>query len=160
MTEYPNLDTLFCSAIEIESPEERRAFLDQACAGDQELRRQVERLLRAHFHGRDILDPGVRPAVTGGETLTERAGATVGPYKLLEQVGEGGMGTVWMAQQTEPVRRLVAVKLIKAGMDSAQVISRRFGAGSTPASLRIVQTVLAASLIPRPCGVRKVGQAA
>src|SRR5205814_4344833 len=59
-----------------------------------------------------------------GQTAAEEAGAQIGPYKLLEQIGEGGMGTVWMAQQTEPVKRVVALKLIKAGMDSKQVIAR------------------------------------
>src|SRR5262249_51978024 len=59
-----------------------------------------------------------------GPPLREQPGAVIGPYKLIEPVGEGGMGTVWMAQQTAPVKRLVAVKLIKAGMDSRQVIAR------------------------------------
>src|SRR5262249_5328751 len=56
--------------------------------------------------------------------LSENSGTVIGPYKLIEQIGEGGMGTVWMAQQTEPVKRLVALKLIKAGMDSRQAIAR------------------------------------
>jgi serine/threonine protein kinase/Flp pilus assembly protein TadD len=89
-----------------------------------ELRNQVERLLHAHFHGRSILDAPVQTVATVDEPLRETAGTVIGPYKLIEQVGEGGMGTVWMAQQTEPVKRLVAVKLIKAGMDSKQVLAR------------------------------------
>src|SRR5262249_3916854 len=58
------------------------------------------------------------------DVLCERPGTVIGPYKLIEQIGEGGMGAVWMAHQTEPVKRLVAVKLIKAGMDSRQVLAR------------------------------------
>src|SRR5262249_227097 len=74
-------------------------------------------------------EPGERPAVSapgpaGGSNPAERPGTVIGPYKLLEPIGEGGMGTVWMAEQLEPVKRLVALKLIKAGMDSKQVLAR------------------------------------
>src|SRR5262249_48737554 len=68
--------------------------------------------------------PGVSASNAGAEPSAEQPGTVIGPYKLLEQIGEGGMGTVWKAQQTEPVKRLVAIKLIKAGMDSRQVIAR------------------------------------
>src|SRR5262245_22349688 len=124
MSDKPSIDSIFCSAIEIESSEERRALIERACGNDVELKQQVERLLHAHFHGRSILDAPVQPVATIDEPLRETGGTVIGPYKLLEQIGEGGMGTVWMAQQTEPVKRLVAVKLIKAGMDSRQVIAR------------------------------------
>src|SRR5262245_34096258 len=124
MSDKPSIEAIFCSAIEIESPDERRVFVEQACGEDVELKHQVERLLHAHFHGRSILDAPVQPVATIEEPLTETAGTVIGPYKLIEQIGEGGMGTVWMAQQTEPVKRLVAVKLIKPGMDSRQVIAR------------------------------------
>src|SRR5215471_15943423 len=124
MSDKLSIDSIFCSAIEIESAEERQALVEQACGEDVDLRHQLERLLHAHFHGRSILDAPVQPVATVDEPLRETAGTVVGPYKLLEQIGEGGMGTVWMAQQTEPVKRLVAVKLIKAGMDSRQVIAR------------------------------------
>jgi tetratricopeptide (TPR) repeat protein len=124
MSAKPSIDSIFCSAIEIESPDERRAHVEQACGDDMDLKQQVERLLHAHFHGRSILDAPVQRVATIDEPLTETAGTVIGPYKLLEQIGEGGMGTVWMAQQTEPVKRLVALKLIKAGMDSKQVIAR------------------------------------
>src|SRR5262245_49204875 len=124
MSDKPSLDSIFCSAIELESPDERRALVEQACGADVDLRHQVERLLHAHFHGRNILDVPVQPVATVDEPLRETAGTVIGPYKLIEQIGEGGMGTVWMAQQTEPVKRLVAVKLIKAGMDSKQVVAR------------------------------------
>jgi serine/threonine protein kinase/Flp pilus assembly protein TadD len=124
MSAKPGIDTIFCSAIDIDSPEERRALVERACAGDANLKQHVERLLHAHFHGRGILDAPVQPRATVAEPLGETAGTVIGPYKLLEQIGEGGMGTVWMAQQTEPVKRLVALKVIKAGMDTRQIIAR------------------------------------
>ncbi len=124
MSDGPSIDSIFCAAIEIESPEERQAAVERACAGDHELKRQVERLLRAHVHGRGILDAPAQTVISDSEPINEREATVIGPYKLVEPIGEGGMGTVWMAQQTEPVRRLVALKLIKAGMDSRQVIAR------------------------------------
>src|SRR5262245_9474546 len=123
MSGKPSIDTIFCSAIEIESPDERRVLVEQACGADVDLRHQVDRLLRAHFHGRSILDAPVQPDATLDESLRETAGTVIGPYKLLEQIGEGGMGTVWLAEQQEPIQRRVAVKVIKAGMDSKQVLA-------------------------------------
>src|SRR5215207_9061371 len=117
---------IFLEAVERHTPDQWPAFLDRACAGQPALRGQVEALLGAHrevgtAHHREPegADPG--PVATIDlPPVTEAPGAVIGPYKLVEQIGEGGMGSVWMAQQTEPVRRLVAVKLIKAGMDSKQ----------------------------------------
>src|SRR6516164_9653763 len=122
----PKLRELFSQAAEFQTAEEQAAFLDQACRGDTELRAQLEELLRAHREAGSFLqEPSALPAATVDEVRTgERPGTIIGPYKLLEPIGEGGMGTVWMAQQTEPVKRLVALKLIKAGMDSRQVIAR------------------------------------
>src|SRR5262245_20593033 len=125
-SEQPKLETIFARAIEIAAPEERAAFLDQACAGDAELRSNAESLVRDHFRAGAFLQ---RPAAYLAGTIetsaaAEHPGTVIGPYKLVEQIGEGGMGTVWMAQQIEPVKRLVALKLIKAGMDSKQVIAR------------------------------------
>src|SRR5262245_41892836 len=117
--------SIFVEALKRPSPDERAAFLDQACSGNDELRRSVELLLRAHDKAGGFLADSPAPAgVTVDQTIPEKPGTVIGPYKLIEPIGEGGMGTVWMAQQTEPVKRLVAVKLIKAGMDSKQVIAR------------------------------------
>src|SRR3954464_7239730 len=113
-------EDLFHRALEMPTLAEQLAFLDQVCAGQPELRQRVERLLRSHRHEDSFLHA---PATTD-EAPAENTGTLVGPYKLIEQIGEGGMGTVWMAQQTEPVKRLVALKLIKAGMDSKQIIAR------------------------------------
>jgi serine/threonine protein kinase len=124
MSDKPTIDSIFCSAIEIESTDERRALVEKACGEDLDLKHQVERLLHAHFHGRSILDAPVQPVATVDEPLRQTVGTVIGPYKLLQQIGEGGMGTVFMAEQTEPVRRMVALKIIKPGMDSRQVIAR------------------------------------
>lgn len=113
-------EELFHRALDKPTPAEQLAFLDEVCAGQPELRQRVERLLRSHRQQDSFLQPGVTTVEPGAQ----RPGAVIGPYKLLEQIGEGGMGTVWMAQQTEPVKRVVALKLIKAGMDSEQVIAR------------------------------------
>src|SRR5262245_34171112 len=119
-----NEATIFAAALE-KAGEERAAYLADACAGDERLRRRVEALLRAHAEADDLLDPPSRARCTGAyEPPSESPGTVIGPYKLIEPIGEGGMGTVWMAQQQEPVKRLVALKLIKAGMDSKQVIAR------------------------------------
>src|SRR5262245_32009051 len=119
---------VFVAALALPDAEEREAHLQAACAGHPELLGRLRELLSAHEDSLGPLDR--RPAVLGitADALhREDPGTIIGPYKLLEQIGEGGMGTVWMAQQTEPVKRLVGIKLIKAGMDSKQVIAR-FGA--------------------------------
>src|SRR5262245_38500178 len=98
----------------------RAALLDRECASDAELRQRVEALLMAHEEPASFLRQPVpgRPEPTGAYAPHEQPGAIVaGRYKLLEAIGEGGMGTVWMAEQREPVKRLVALKLIKPGMD-------------------------------------------
>jgi non-specific serine/threonine protein kinase/serine/threonine-protein kinase len=124
----PSLDTLFCAAVEIASAEERAAYLARACGGDAELRARVEKLVTAHFRAGNFLAapvPAARLVATAEESLVaERPGTLIGPYKLLEQIGEGGMGLVFVAEQQRPVRRRVALKLIKPGMDSRQIVSR------------------------------------
>jgi serine/threonine protein kinase/tetratricopeptide (TPR) repeat protein len=117
--------SIFLEALKKSAPNERAAFLDQACGGNEALRHSVELLLKAHDKAGGFLAPPSSPdGATVNQPGSETAGMVIGPYKLIEPIGEGGMGTVWMAQQTEPVKRLVAVKLIKAGMDSKQVIAR------------------------------------
>ncbi len=119
-----DLDDVFCAALELASPTERAAYLDQACGDDLDARRRVERLLAAHSQAGSFL--GAEPSIVAATTdlPTQAIGKVIGPYKLLQQLGEGGMGTVFMAEQTRPVQRKVALKVIKAGMDSRQVIAR------------------------------------
>jgi eukaryotic-like serine/threonine-protein kinase len=118
-----NEASIFAAALDKPKAEEQAAYLTQACAGDARLRRRVEALLRAHAEPDEILDRPRTPTVD--ETrLAERPGSCIGPYKLLQQIGEGGMGVVYMAEQEEPVRRKVALKIIKPGMDSKQVVAR------------------------------------
>src|SRR5262245_59067245 len=118
--------SLFIQALEIPDSHERSALLDQACDGDAAMRARVERLLAAHAAAGGILD---QPAVDSPPTdlfrpLTERPGTVIGPYKLMEQIGEGGFGLVFVAEQHEPVRRKVALKVIKPGMDTREVVAR------------------------------------
>src|SRR5262245_28226479 len=131
-------EAVFFAALAKADPAERAAYLNEACGADSDLRRQVDRLLAAHpqvgsFLQDNVAVPpspraGVGPEVSGSATvdvaLPERPGTVIGPYKLLQQIGEGGMGVVWMAEQTRPVQRKVALKVIKPGMDSRQVIAR------------------------------------
>ena len=107
------------------APDEWPAFLAEACGADTELRARVDQLLHAHqamgsIHG----GAAGAPASTTDEPRGEGPGTIIGPYKLIEQLGEGGMGTVWMADQTEPIQRRVALKVVKEGMDSRQVLAR------------------------------------
>lgn len=119
---------LFAAAIAIAEPTERNAWLDRECIGRPELRKRLKMLLDQHVGTQQLLD---RPNATDRNDATalmpeKSLNGTVlaGRYKLLEQIGDGGMGTVWMAEQREPVKRLVAVKLIKPGMDSSEVLAR------------------------------------
>src|SRR5438105_3304041 len=122
----PKTESLFAAALAMESPEERAKYLDQACGTDQPLRAQVEELLAAYPKVEWFLEsPAREPVATVDESArSARPGTVIGPYKLLQQIGEGGMGTVFMAEQTKPVQRKVALKIIKPGMDSKQVIAR------------------------------------
>ena len=124
-----SFDSIFCRAIEIASSADRAEFIARACGPDKELRRRVERLVDAHLQAGSFLEspPASATRAVGSVPSTDVAGTVIGPYKLLQPIGEGGMGTVYMAEQTTPVRRTVAIKLIKAGMDSRQVLAR-FGA--------------------------------
>ncbi len=118
---------MFLAALEKQTAAERKGFLDEACGADAMLRARVQMLLEADARVRGILDrPGPGgPEQTAAYTSDELPGGVIaGRYKLLESIGEGGMGTVWVAEQLQPVRRKVALKLIKAGMDSKSVLAR------------------------------------
>ena len=123
MSEIPlDVETIFHQALKRESGAERDAFLDGACRENTTVRTRVDALLAAHEEARDFLEPAAQG--TGEQPLAEGPGTRIGPYKLLQQIGEGGMGVVYMAEQEEPVRRKVALKIIKLGMDTRQVIAR------------------------------------
>ncbi len=148
MTEQSPAEAIFFAALEKGTAEERLAYLDAACGDDSDLRQRVERLLAAHPQVGSFLEPPAQAEVNAAQAPTiplgekcpagprlaetafyhgpgEGVGSVIaGRYKLLEQIGEGGMGTVWVAEQFQPVRRKVALKLIKAGMDSKTVLSR------------------------------------
>jgi tetratricopeptide (TPR) repeat protein/serine/threonine protein kinase len=116
---------IFIAVLQKDTPAERHAYLDEACRGDEALRRSVEGLLDAHERAGGFLEsPAPNLAATVDDPVSERPGTVVGPYKLLEQIGEGGFGVVFMAEQHEPIRRKVALKVLKPGMDSKQVIAR------------------------------------
>jgi serine/threonine protein kinase/tetratricopeptide (TPR) repeat protein len=123
----PEMMSIFAGAIEQTSPEKRAAFLGTACGANVELRQRIDALLYAHDNaGRFLQDEtGATDATaTVDQPRSEGPGTMIGPYKLLEEIGEGGFGVVFMAEQTRPVRRKVAVKVLKPGMDTKQVIAR------------------------------------
>ena len=126
---------IFNSALERTTPAECAAYLDGACGDDAELRSRIEALIRAHEQAGGFLPAeDAKPqdtelaetmaTATGTFPVTEKSGDRIGRYKLLQQIGEGGCGVVYMAEQQEPVRRKVALKVIKLGMDTKSVIAR------------------------------------
>jgi serine/threonine protein kinase len=121
-----NEEKIFHQALARSRPEERAAYLEEACAGNAALRASVEALLRANVGASSFMDrppPDVH-ATVDEPAASERPGTVIRPYKLLEQIGEGGFGVVFMAEQQHPVRRKVALKVLKPGMDSRQVVAR------------------------------------
>jgi eukaryotic-like serine/threonine-protein kinase len=121
----PNLDSVFSEAIELASPVDRDTYIARACGDNTTLRAKVERLVSAYLRAGTFLDdPAPELAPTTDPTPTEGPGTVIGPYRLMELIGEGGMGVVFVAEQHRPVRRKVALKLIKPGMDTREVIAR------------------------------------
>tara|TARA_R110002096_G_scaffold435816_1_gene663002 strand:+ start:13820 stop:17806 length:3987 start_codon:yes stop_codon:yes gene_type:complete len=111
----------------IDLPEdERQAKLDSLCANDAQLQHDVLTLLMAHEDAGGFMGSPTAPTASPSQfvAITEKAGTVIGPYKLLQQIGEGGFGTVFLAEQSKPIRRRVALKIIKLGMDTKQVIAR------------------------------------
>jgi eukaryotic-like serine/threonine-protein kinase len=113
----PSQDTIFVTARDIADPAERAAYLTQACGNDADLRQRVEAMLRDATGADEFFGPEAT-------VVTEGPGTVIGRYKLLQKIGEGGMGVVYMAEQREPVTRKVALKIIKLGMDTKQVVAR------------------------------------
>jgi serine/threonine protein kinase/tetratricopeptide (TPR) repeat protein len=120
-------ETLFHQALAKSNPQDRAEFLDAACAGQPQLRAAVEALLAASEGPQFLNKPAIsRPLEDAGpdETIVEGPGSMLGPYRLLERIGDGGFGVVYTAEQKHPIRRTVALKILKPGMDSRQVITR------------------------------------
>lgn len=119
-----NEQTLFTEAL-AHPPGERAAFLRDVCGDDGELLARIERLIELHEQAGTFMNrPAVEPLPTQGVSVAEPLGSRIGPYKLLQLIGEGGMGLVYMAEQAEPIARRVALKIMKPGLDSRQVIAR------------------------------------
>ena len=127
MNDPPKSDVvIFTEALRL-PVQERAAYLDRACGGDAKLRQQIEALLQTQAGVGDFLEQSpqkVTPQTKLGAPAGENPGDHIGRFKLLEQIGEGGCGIVFMAEQEEPVRRRVALKIIKPGMDTKSVIAR------------------------------------
>jgi serine/threonine protein kinase/tetratricopeptide (TPR) repeat protein len=119
-----DINRICSEATQMTEPTEREAYLDRSCGDDQELRRRVRLLLDARLKAQESLD-SLAGSITAEEIkISECPGTVIGPYKLLEQIGEGGFGVVFLAEQARPVRRRLALKVLKPGMDTRQVIAR------------------------------------
>ncbi len=118
--------SIFLAAVDLADAVERGAFVERSCGGDAALRKRVDDLLRAYGQPDGPLDKlaAALASTEISEPIREQVGATIGPYKLMEQIGEGGFGLVFVAEQQEPIRRKVALKIIKPGMDTRDVIAR------------------------------------
>jgi serine/threonine protein kinase len=131
-----SVEAIFDAALGMADPGERAALLDRECAGDAQLRARVEKLLAAHARSEPFFSDcaqalGISEAANARNAVAQRSQpepipieSNIGPYKLLQVIGEGGCGVVYMAEQEKPVRRRVALKIIKLGMDTRQVIAR------------------------------------
>jgi len=126
VTEIEKIKLIFCEAVEKGTESQRQAYLEQACRDNPALRTEIDALLSVHSAGGGFLQgPILSPAAAWAEPpVSESPGTVIGRYKLLEKIGEGGMAVVYMAEQEHPIRRKVALKIIKLGMDTRQVIAR------------------------------------
>src|SRR5262245_47656459 len=123
----PTEREIFFEALEMPTPEARAAYLQAVCGGNVALYRKIDELLKEHFSNDSLLAGPAREEERAFEATppaSEGPAQMIGRYKLLEKLGEGGFGEVWMAEQREPVKRRVALKIIKLGMDSRQVVAR------------------------------------
>jgi serine/threonine protein kinase/tetratricopeptide (TPR) repeat protein len=119
------IKALFAAALDVTDPQARQALLARECAGDDELRHRLEALLQAHERPQPALDQPLAAVARGADATEEQPGTVLaGKYKLVERLAEGGMGSVWLAQQQEPVKRAVAVKLIKRDDESRAILAR------------------------------------
>ncbi|MHC4425779.1 MAG: serine/threonine protein kinase, partial [Planctomycetota bacterium] len=121
-----NEKTIFKAVVELKTPAERTAYLDKVCAANPALKARIMALLQAHDDKGGFLEALIEDSGVSldDQDLKEKPGTVIGRYKLLEKIGEGGMAVVYMAEQAEPIRRKVALKIIKLGMDTRQVIAR------------------------------------
>lgn len=119
-------EQIFLAAVELESADERQAFIERSCSDNSELRNRVVKRIEQHVQQDSFLDKTsdsfLNQLANDNDPIS--AGVEIGPYKLLQKIGAGGMGVVFMAEQTEPIRRKVAVKVIRLGLDSKNVIAR------------------------------------
>jgi serine/threonine protein kinase len=118
------VDAIFSEAVELPSKEQRAEYVQRICGDNAEMRQRVDELLAAHFAAGDFLERPHATVLHRDDDVQAGPGTVIGPYKLLQPIGEGGMGVVFMAEQTEPLQRTVALKIIKPGMDTRQVIAR------------------------------------
>ena len=115
---------IFWRTIEQHHPDSWDSFVKHACDGDAALQARISELLAAHQQQHPLFDDGSLLSAVGAESILERPGQRIGRYKLLEEIGEGGFGIIFLAEQIEPIRREVALKVLKPGFDSRQVIAR------------------------------------
>ncbi|MHC4676327.1 MAG: serine/threonine-protein kinase, partial [Planctomycetota bacterium] len=126
LDKHKNEEAIFKAAIKLKTSAERIAYIKELCGDDSELLARISSLLKVHNNKNNLLDvliPDIGITLDDSP-ISEAPGTVIGKYKLLEQIGEGGMAVVYMAEQEKPLRRRVALKIIKLGMDTKSVIAR------------------------------------